>query len=313
MTTFDNSFKPKISHKYICANCDYSTSKKSNYDAHKLSTKHYKNNGSTTFDNDFKLKTSPVHICEFCDKTYNDRAGLWRHKKKCKPESVTTNNFVIDKDLVMLLIKENSELKNMMLEEHKSTQQMMMTTQNQIMEVLKTGTHNTTNNNNSHNKTFNLQFFLNETCKNAMNIMDFVDSLKLQLNDLERMGEVGFVNGMSNIIIKNLQSMDVTERPVHCTDQKREVMYVKDDGKWDKEEESKPKLRKAIKHIAHKNAKLIAEFKEKYPDYRTCASKISTQYNTMVIEAMGGIGCVDAVNENKIIKRISKEILVEKE
>jgi hypothetical protein len=209
----------------------------------------------------------------------------------------------------MLLIKENSELKNMMM----SAQNQMMDTQTQMLEVIKTGTHNTTNNSNSHNKTFNLQFFLNETCKNAMNIMDFVDSLKLQLNDLERMGEIGFVNGMSNIIIKNLQSMDVTERPVHCTDQKREVMYVKDDGKWDKEEESKPKLRKAIKHIAHKNAKLIAEFKEKYPDYRTCASKISTQYNTMVIEAMGGLGCVDSVNENKIIKRISKEILVDKE
>jgi hypothetical protein len=200
----------------------------------------------------------------------------------------------------MLLIKENSELKNMM------------------MEVIKTGTHNNTTNNtnthtNSHNKTFNLQFFLNETCKNAMNIMDFVDSLKLQLNDLERMGEIGFVNGMSNIIIKNLQGMDVTERPVHCTDQKREVIYVKDEGKWDKEEETKPKLRKAIKHIAHKNAKLIGEFKEKHPDYKTCASKISTQYNTMVIEAMGGIGCVDVINENKIIKRISKEIMVEKE
>jgi hypothetical protein len=199
----------------------------------------------------------------------------------------------------MLLIKENSELKNM-----------MMNTQNQMMEVIKTGTHNTTN---SHNKTFNLQFFLNETCKNAMNIMDFVDSLKLQLNDLERMGEIGFVNGMSNIIIKNLQSMDVTERPVHCTDQKREVVYVKDEGKWDKGEEAKPKLRKAIKHIAHKNAKLIGEFKTKYPDYNKCASKISTTYNTMVIEAMGGVGCVDLVNENKIIKRISKEILVGKE
>jgi hypothetical protein len=241
-------------------------------------------------------------ICNNCNKCYKARNSLWYHQQKCKlPIKDASNNYIIDKDLVMLLIKENSELKNMM------------------MEVIKNGTHNTNNTNtnnthtNSHNKTFNLQFFLNETCKNAMNIMDFVDSLKLQLNDLERMGEIGFVNGMSNIIIKNLQSMDITERPVHCTDQKREVMYVKDDGKWDKEEESKPKLRKAIKHIAHKNAKLIAEFKEKYPDYRTCASKISTQYNTMVIEAMGGVNCVDSVNENKIIKRISKEIMVEKE
>jgi hypothetical protein len=251
-------------------------------------------------------KSPTIHSC-ICGKTYKYRQGLALHKKKCNPivtNTDTSNNFVIDKELVMSIlkqnadiIKENSELKNMM------------------MEVIKTGTHNinTTNNTNSHNKTFNLQFFLNETCKNAMNIMDFVDSLKLQLNDLERMGEIGFVNGMSNIIIKNLQNLDVTERPVHCTDQKREVMYVKDEGKWDKEDEAKPKLRKAIKHIAHKNAKLIGEFKEKHPDYCKSAAKISTQYNTMVIEAMGGIGSNDLCNENKIIKRISKEIMVDKE
>jgi hypothetical protein len=251
-------------------------------------------------------KNVTTFTCTKCNKNYCDKSGLWRHNKKCTPNTEPINNFVLDKEFVMLLIKENSDLKQMMLEEHKSTQQMML-------EVIKNGTNNTTTHTNSHNKTFNLNVFLNETCKNAMNIMDFVDSLKLQLSDLERMGEIGFVNGMSNIIIKNLQSMDITERPVHCTDQKREVMYVKDEGKWDKEEESKPKLRKAIKHIAHKNAKLISEFKLKYPDYRTCSSKISTQYNTMVIEAMGGIGCVDATNENKIIKRISKEIMIEKE
>jgi len=276
-----------------------------------LTVKHKKRH-LATFSNDLVPKSSAIYVCEKCNKNYCDKSGLWRHTKKCTSTITTTDapNFVIDKELVMLLIKENSELKNMMMEEHKSTQQLML-------EVIKTGTHNTNNinntNTNSHNKTFNLQFFLNETCKNAMNIMDFVDSLKLQLNDLERMGEIGFVNGMSNIIIKNLQSMDVTERPVHCTDQKREVIYVKDDGKWDKEEEAKPKLRKAIKHIAHKNAKLISEFKTKYPDYNTCASKISTQYNTMVIEAMGGIGSNDLSNENKIIKRISKEIMVEKD
>jgi hypothetical protein len=246
--------------------------------------------------NDFKPKNAAQFICNSCNKCYKARNSLWYHQQKCTPPiKDASNNYVVDKELVMLLIKENSELKNMM------------------MEVLKTGTHNTTNHTNSHNKTFNLQFFLNETCKNAMNIMDFVDSLKLQLNDLERMGEIGFVNGMSNIIIKNLQSMDVTERPVHCTDQKREVIYVKDEGKWDKEEETKPKLRKAIKHIAHKNAKLIGEFKVKYPDYCKSAAKISTQYNTMVIEAMGGIGSNDLCNENKIIKRISKEIMVDKE
>ena len=305
MTNEKASFCPT---NYTCVLCDFNCSKSRDWSRHLSTSKHI----IRTAANEKPSKTPTNHLCD-CGKKYKHASSLWNHQQKCltktHPIVDANHNYIIDKDLVMLLIKENSELKNMMM----SAQNQMMDTQTQMLEVIKTGTHNTTNNNNSHNKTFNLQFFLNETCKNAMNIMDFVDSLKLQLNDLERMGEIGFVNGMSNIIIKNLQSMDVTERPVHCTDQKREVMYVKDDGKWDKEEESKPKLRKAIKHIAHKNVKLIAEFKEKYPDYKTCASKISTKYNTMVIEAMGGIGCVDSVNENKIIKRISKEIMVDKE
>ena len=300
---------PKTAELYECNLCNFICCKNSNYLKH-LSTRKHKL--MTKHDN-FVPKNSVSYICNKCNKCYKYRQGLSLHKKKCQSAvpSVAThdpiNNFVLDKELVMMLIKENSELKTMMIEEHKSTQQMML-------EVIKNGTHNTTNNNtNSHNKTFNLQFFLNETCKNAMNIMDFVDSLTLQLVDLERMGEIGFVNGMSNIIIKNLQNMDVTERPVHCTDTKREIIYVKDADKWDKEEEAKPKLRKAIKHIAHKNAKLIGEFKTKHPDYCKSAAKISGQYNTMVIEAMGGIGSNDLCNENKIIKRISKEIMVDKE
>jgi hypothetical protein len=294
--------KQKNAETYECKICDFITCKNSNYIKHFTTAKHQKRSLSTNINN-LMPENAVQFICNTCNKCYKDRSGLWRHAKICKPTDETCNNNVVDKELVMLLIKENSELKNM-----------MMDAQTKMLEVIKNGTHNTTNNNtNSHNKTFNVQFFLNETCKNAMNIMDFVDSLKLQLSDLERMGEIGFVNGMSNIIIKNLQNMDVAERPVHCMDHKREVIYVKDEGKWDKEEESKPKLRKAIKHIAHKNAKLIGEFKVKHPDYCKSASKISTQYNTMVIEAMGGIGSNDLCNENKIIKRISKEILVEKD
>jgi len=309
-----NEITPENAGKFVCNLCDFKCNKESDWYRHLSTSKHNKRINT----NNCAQKTAIKYLCS-CGKKYKHASSLWNHQQKCQPIVDANNHFVIDKELIMLLIKENSELKNMLIEEHKTTQQIILeehkSTQQMMLEVIKTGTHNTntTNNTNSHNKTFNLQFFLNETCKNAMNIMDFVDSLKLQLCDLERMGEIGFVNGMSNIIIKNLQSMDITERPVHCTDQKREVMYVKDDGKWDKEEETKPKLRKAIKHIAHKNAKLIGEFKTKYPDYKTCASKISTQYNTMVIEAMGGVNCVDAVNENKIIKRISKEILVEKE
>jgi hypothetical protein len=301
---------PKSSVSYVCEPCYYTTCRKSQYNRH-LSTDKHQTNCFSTNSNNLVPKSSKPLICNNCNKGYKERTGLWYHQQKCnQPIKDASNNFVIDKELVMSILKQNSDI----IKENSELKNMMMTTQNQMMDVIKTGTHNTTNTHtNSHNKTFNLQFFLNETCKNAINIMDFVDSLKLQLNDLERMGEIGFVNGMSNIIIKNLQDMDVTERPVHCTDQKREVIYVKDEGKWDKEEETKPKLRKAIKHIAHKNAKLIGEFKVKHPDYCQSAAKISTQYNTMVIEAMGGIGSNDSCNENKIIKRISKEIMVEKE
>jgi hypothetical protein len=175
------------------------------------------------------------------------------------------------------------------------------------MELLKNGTHNTTNN----NKTFNLNFFLNETCKNAMNIMDFVNSLQLQLSDLEKMGEIGYVNGMSNIIIKNLKDMDVTERPVHCTDMKREVLYVKDEDKWDKETNEKPKIRKAIKYVARKNARLLQDFKTQHPDCIKSESKYSDTYNKLMIEAMGGKGCDDIEQESKIIKRLAKETTID--
>jgi hypothetical protein len=186
---------------------------------------------STDFNN--KSQEIPnILVCE-CGKVYKERSGLWRHKQKCKPdEESDEENTKKDElaELVKYLMKENSEMKNMMLEQS-----------NLMMEVIKNGTmqnsHNTTTNTNSHNKAFNLQFFLNETCKDAMNITDFVESIKLQLSDLERVGELGYVEGISNIIVKNLKDLDVTQRPVHCTDQKREVMYVKDEGKWDKEDE----------------------------------------------------------------------------
>ena len=311
MDILETKKNPKRCEKYECKICNFVCCKKSNLMTHLTTSKHL----MAINGNGKKAETCQKFECK-CGKQYLTNSGLWKHHKKCTSLQTTPNNdFVFNKELIMVLIKENSEFKHRMMDAQNKmiyAQNNMMDTQTKMLDVIKNGTHNITNTN-SHNKTFNLNFFLNETCKNAMNIMDFVDSLKLQLNDLERMGEIGFVNGMSNIIIKNLQNMDVTERPVHCTDQKREVIYVKDEGKWDKEEETKPKLRKAIKHIAHKNAKLIGEFKTKYPDYNMCASKISTQYNTMVIEAMGGIGCVDITNENKIIKRISKEIMVEKE
>jgi hypothetical protein len=196
----------------------------------------------------------------------------------------------------MMLIKDNSEFKNMM------------------MEVIKNGTMNNSNNtSNSNNKTFNLQFFLNETCKDAMNIMEFVDSVKLQLSDFEKLGEIGYVDGISNIIVKNLKALDVDKRPVHCTDAKREVLYIKDDDKWEKENEDKNKMRKVIKKIANRNSRMLKEFKAKHPDCGKSDSLFSDQYNKLIVEAMGGPGDNDLEKEDKIIRKITKEVVIDKE
>ena len=186
--------------------------------------------------------------------------------------------------------------------------------QDMFMKVVENGTHNNNHNTtNSHNKSFNLQFFLNETCKDAMNIMDFVDSIKIQLSDLENVGKLGYVDGISNIIAKNLNSLDETKRPVHCTDTKREVMYVKDEDKWEKEEDNKPKIRKLIKHVAHKNTKLLKDYKTKYPGCEKSESKYSEKYDKLIVEAFGGKGDNDDAKEDKIIKNILKEIKIEKD
>ena len=303
---------PKISYKFFCENCNYKCSKNSEYIKHTLTNKHY------ILQNPTSIKSSTkTYVCD-CGKIYKHSSTLYAHKKKCNQISnINTNNtiiktdlnndFVFDKEFLMSILKQNAELQNQMMEQ----QTQMMEQQNQMLEVIKNGTHNTTNNN-SHNKTFNLQFFLNETCKDAMNITDFVNSIQLQLSDLENMGDVGFINGMSNIIIKNLKGLEVHERPLHCTDIKREVLYVKDEDKWDKETDGNPKIRNAIKHIAKKNTKQIFDFKDKYPDCNKSHSKYSDKYNKLIIEAMGGKGDDDQEKENKIIKKVAKEVIVDK-
>jgi hypothetical protein len=174
------------------------------------------------------------------------------------------------------------------------------------MDILENGTTNinanNNNNTNSHNKAFNLNFFLNETCKNAMNITDFVDSIKLQLTDLMDIGELGYVEGISKIIVKNLNTLDETIRPIHCTDKKRETMYIKDEGQWEKEDDNKTKLKNVVKKVANKNIRLLPAFREKYPDYNNSSKKISDTYDKIVIESMTS----DEDKNSKIIKNISK-------
>uniref|UniRef100_A0A6C0E367 C2H2-type domain-containing protein n=1 Tax=viral metagenome TaxID=1070528 RepID=A0A6C0E367_9ZZZZ len=305
--------------KYYCKKCEYNTSKKCNYDKHILTSKHIKSmNGNDQVAKCSKSSQAVKFECDKCSKEYKDYSGLWRHKKKCSKNYQITNEIIStnddepsEKQLIMMLLKENSEL----LKDNNEFKKMLLDQQTNMLELLKNGTHNTTNNNNtnSHNKTFNLQFFLNETCKDAMNIMDFVESIQLQLSDLEKVGEIGYVDGISNIIVKNLKALDVTQRPLHCTDKKREVLYLKDEDKWEKQGEDNVKLRKVIHKVSSKNINMISEYKEKHPDCSQSDSRYSDEYSNILIESMGGAGDNRLEKESKIIKNISKEVIVEKE
>jgi hypothetical protein len=302
MTQNETNLVQKSSEKFQCENCYYSTCRKSQYDRHLLTNKH-KNETSET---EMKHKSSEKFQC-ICGFLFNSRSTLWRHKKKCgfeESKNIVLNqpSNIITTELVMELIKDNKEMKQIILEQN-----------NTINSLVKNGTNNITNSlNNNNNKTFNLQFFLNETCKDAMNIMDFVESIKLQLSDLQKVGEVGYAEGISNIIATNLKALDVTQRPVHCTDKKRETMYIKDENKWEKEDDQNTKLRKIIKRVANKNIRLLPQFREKYPEYSNSSSKISDKYDRMALEAMGGAGDNDKEKEDKIIHNISKCTTIEK-
>ena len=303
METLETKKLRKVAIKYSCNNCDYITSRKSSFDKHILSSKHILGN---------ILETKMLLICD-CEKEFKTRSGLWKHKKICSQNicddkktqlfDICEQSNNITPELVLNIIQQNQEFKDLLLEQNKI-----------IIEMSKNNntTNNTNINNNSHNKTFNLQFFLNETCKDAMNIMDFVDSIKIQLTDIESIGQLGFVNGMSKLIIKNLKALDENMRPVHCSDPKRDSLYVKDANVWEKEDSDNKKIKKAIKYISHKNICALPEWKAKYPDCIYSDSKKSDQYNHIIIESMGGPGDNDDEKADKIVKKIAKEVTIDK-
>ena len=293
ITTSDKNEGNEEATKYYCHLCDYKCCRKDNFERHKMTPKHQK----MTKHNNYEF-----FECVHCDKKYKYRQGLSKHKKQCaQVESVTTNNTSITPELIIEIIKQNQEFKTLLVEQNKS-----------IIELSKNSsiTNNTVN---SYNKTFNLQIFLNDTCKNAMNLTDFVSSLQIDLEDLESVGELGFVNGLSKLIISGLNDLEECERPVHCSDLKRESMYVKEDNKWEKEDAENTKMKKALKQIAHKNIKMLPVWKTKNPDCKRSESYLSDKYSHMVIEAMGGSGDNDEEKANKIIRKIAKEVTIKKQ
>jgi len=297
----------KNAEKFECKYCDIKCSKKSNYIKHLLTSKH--SNATKCYINATQ-KEQKNATCPFCEKKFLHSSSMYRHKNICKNKSENNINQIFNNNvesnnndkLVKYLMKENTELKHMIIDVCKN-----------INNSQNNNSFNNTTYSNSNNKTFNLQFFLNETCKDAMNIMDFIDSIKLQLTDLENVGKLGYVEGISNIITSNLNALDITQRPIHCADKKRDVLYVKDENKWEKEDEQKKKIKKAIHRVACKTQRLISNFKEEHPDCLKSSSKFSDQYNKIIVESMGGSGNNDLEKEEKIIRNISKQVLIEKD
>uniref|UniRef100_A0A6C0KRK8 C2H2-type domain-containing protein n=1 Tax=viral metagenome TaxID=1070528 RepID=A0A6C0KRK8_9ZZZZ len=295
----DSTFTPNYSQKFHCEFCDFKCSKLNDWKRHASTDKHKNRTNDSTFTPNIKSnvkKQSKIYICE-CGKKYKYDSGYFRHKKTCK--ETKEQEITSEKELIMMLLKDNNEFKNIMVEQHKS-----------MMEIMKNGTHNTIN---SNNKTFNLQLFLNETCKDAINLSDFVNQVKVSINDLEETGKLGYAEGISKVFINNLNDIDFNIRPLHCSDSKREILYIKDNDEWIKDDDQKSFLTNAIKQVANKNIKQISEWQKLYPDYSDPDSKQNDKYMRIVLNSMSG-STKEESNKNyeKIVKNITKEVIIAK-
>jgi len=311
----------KVADKYSCDSCHYKCSKYSDYVKHNGTRKHK----MATMEI-MEISQQPTnHICSTCDKIFKTYSGLWKHSHKCLPtptppqipsqsdQQLKTSSEDMQMTLILELVKQNQEFKNLLMQQ--STQ--MMEQNKTMIEVAKNSnvnnTINNTNTSNSHNKTFNLQFFLNETCKDAMNMKDFIKSLELSLPELEKMGEMGFAEGMSRVFVNRLNSLDVTKRPIHCSDVKREIIHIKDDNKWERDNANLDRLRKIIKQLTHKNILRVDDWKKANPGCTEYNSRKNDQYLKLNMEA---IGPVDEAEEKrdfgKIIRRVAESTAIDK-
>jgi hypothetical protein len=308
--------------QFNCKTCDYITNNKFDYNKHLLTLKHINNNNDN--ENSQKLAKIAKTIC-VCGKEYKYASGLSAHKKKCieivksqKIEMPSTKEETIISDISTNLheiLKQNNEFKQIVVEQNKliieqSQKILELSSKNSVVNT-NSNSNNTNNLTNSNNTKFNLNFFLNEQCKDALNISEFINSLKLQVSDLENTGKLGFAEGISQIIIKGLKDLDIYKRPIHCSDLKRETMYVKDQDIWEKEDTEKEKLKKTIDKIAYKNIKQISSWVDLHPNCTESSSKDNDLYLNIVNESMGGI---DKEESNKyyekIVKNVSKEVSI---
>jgi hypothetical protein len=282
---------------FCCEICDFICSKKSNFTKHLSTHKHKMKQNETKFDAENAESSIKLIQCPNCCEEFNSRTTLWRHKKKCSEKKVLEQT-----EIVQYLMKENSEFKQLMIEQNK-----------QMIEIAKNSGHHNTSYVNSHNKTFNLQVFLNETCKNAINISEFIEQLHVSISDLEETGKLGFTEGISKIFINGLKEINIPDRPLHCSDLKREIIYIKNNNEWTKDTDENLLLVNAIKQISNKNMKKITDWQKINPEYKDSSSKINDKYLKIVSESMSGL-TKDECDKNykKIVKNIAKETVIDK-
>jgi hypothetical protein len=305
----ENAKKSQVSITYTCNSCNFITMNKSNYNMHLLTKKH-KQNSSQVEEIDNK------NLCTSCNKAFKNASGLWKHKQKCNPSEIkrepdikNTQNTMLNENSFMELLKTNKELQHFLMEQHNT----MMEQNTKLLELAKAGSNGSMNNshNNSHNTTnnqFNLNFFLNETCKDAMNITDFINSLKVTIEDFENTGKLGYIEGISRIIINRLKGLDTNKRPVHCTDAKRETLYVRDQDAWEKDSVDKIKLKTAVKQVARMNLSQLPKWQKENPESEILDTRQNDEYIRYSMVALGGNG---EDEEDKFIDKITKNVLRE--
>ena len=331
-TTVNNlaTIMSKKTRNLECINCGFISSSKNDYNRH-IETKKHKMSNQSTFGNKTSFftqnqesvlleKTNTQNECKICNKTFGTRSGLWRHNKKLHTQEETPlsenmmKNDLCEKfdfqAIFMDIVKQNEEFKQLLIEQNKQNQEL----QKQVVEIASTTNSNITNNynNNTMNNKFNLQIFLNETCKDAMNIQEFIDYVTVQHSDFENFGKMGYVEALTRIFLRNLMELEVHRRPIHCSDLKREVLYVKDNDVWTSDV-SREKLIRTIKYIANKNVKQIPGWMDQNPDSKNTQTKLHDKYMRMLCFSMGAkTEEEDQEYYKKIIRNVAKEVCIDK-
>lgn len=312
--------------EYFCEVCNYRTNRKSSYEKHIVSAKHHIKTANmikeTHIQADEEVDTQQL-TCRYCSRVLSSIRGKTKHENRCKykPEDINKNvgdyddvkisttenldnkvNDVISSDLLKNVVEQNAQLIKLL------TETKTPTTINNTTNNSNTTNYNTLNSTNN----FNLQVFLNEDCKDAMNLMDFVNSLKYKIEDLENTGKSGYVEGISKLMLDGLKGMEITQRPIHCTDIKRDSVYVKDNDEWQRDN-NKDKLTNAIKYVANNNLKVLPKWTDKNPRHKDFASETHRTYMKIVNEASGGgTDEEDEKNMKKIIKKVAAETVIDK-